>query len=108
MTIINLGDYKKRDIARLIGMSVDEMNAELQTDQGMEWVFGRIVQAFEARYGAAEEAAANELARLHQYAVAVFRTAVVAEIGARGTCHPGRDPCDSNHQLVHSISDLIA
>lgn len=58
MTIINLGDYKKRDIARLIGMSVDEMNAELQTDEGMEWVFGRIVQAFEARHGAAEEAAA--------------------------------------------------
>ena len=58
MTIINLGDYKKRDIARLIGMSVDEMNAELQTGEGMEWVFGRIVQAFEARYGAAEEAAA--------------------------------------------------
>ena len=43
MTIINLGDYKKRDIARLIGMSVDEMNAGLQTDEGMEWVFGRIV-----------------------------------------------------------------
>ena len=58
MTIINLGDYKKRDIARLIGMSVDDMNAKLQTDEGMEWVFGRIVQAFEARYGAAEEAAA--------------------------------------------------
>jgi hypothetical protein len=52
MNVVDLADYKKRQaICRLIGMSIESFDGELETHEGTKRLLVRFIKALYQRYG---------------------------------------------------------